>query len=1477
MSATAKKLFYVFVLVCVFFLGHFSLSPAQANPFTLTLTKTEMKPLVGVKCYVFSDRGSYLGISGTSDSAGVVSFNLADGLYKVRVDYLGYQFWSAIYSVPTQLSGTLSIPHQDVVFRVEGVNQGAPRPMQGVKLYLFTASGAYQGQSQVTDINGQVIFNLPERSYKVRADYLGQQFWSEASAWQNKTVPIPLGDSEVMVTGSGIPLGGVKVFVFSAAGSYLGKSGTTDAAGKVVFTLPAGSYKYRADYQGSQYWSGLEPLIAGGTKPVTISTGGGTFSLTLKKNETEPLSGASCYVFSDRGSYLGISGTSDSAGVVSFNLADGLYKVRVDYLGYQFWSETYSIPAHLSNTLSIPHRDVVVRVEGVNQGAPEPMQGLKVYLFTTSGSYQGKSQVTNANGEATFNLPEQPYKVRADYLGQQFWADVLPWQNTSIAIPIGNASLTVTSIGFPLAGVRVYVFSAAGSYLGIFGTTDATGQVVFNLPAGSYQYRADYLGSQYWSTVDGLIAGGTNPVTISTGGGTFALALKKNETEPLSGLSCYVFNDRGSYLGISRTSDVGGAVFFDLSDGVYQFRVDYLGYQFWSEIYSVPAHLSGTLSIPHQDVVVRVEGVNQGAPEPMQGLKVYLFTASGSYQGQSRVTDSNGEVTLNLPEQSYSVRADYLGQEFWAEVLPWQDTTMTIPLGQSEVTVSSDFPLAGVNVYVFSAEGSYLGISGTSDANGKVIFKLAAGFYKFRVDYQENHYWTGQEDLIAGQVNPISISTSETRLVAGDGQAGDRFGASVSVSGEFAMIGAPGDDGAEDGGSAYVFSHASPWSQYCKLVAGDSEAGDHFGASVSMSGAFGIVGAHGDDDFGPDSGSAYIFHQNGNSWTEQWKITAGDGRAGDLFGCSVSLSGSSAIVGAEGHDGGQGSGWDGSHITEFEGIGMQWWWGDHWESYFGDYTLVPTSTWANGYRPTKVRLTYNSSVPLELFSVRDATGTMIFGETSGYLSGQELDLNCTSDIGQLCIVPRQGYPWILGIEFYTPGEPGGENSGAAYIFQFNGSLWTSQAKLAANDGEAGDHFGVSVGVDGNYAIVGAYGKDHSGEDSGCAYTFKFDGSSWVEQVKLAATDAQAGDRFGASVSISGDYAVVGADSNDAQGVNSGAAYVFRRYGSAWTQQAKLTAGDGLSGDQFGASVSMNGSYIAIGAFARDSKGADSGAIYVFKREGANWIELTKYVSNTGNAGDHFGASVSIGNGYLLSGSKNSDDRGTDSGSASIYSIGSYHDATLRIYPEAIPLGGSAILSWTSINAISASLDQGIGTLPLNGSVSVSPSATTTYTMAATGPHGTDTNDVTITVDQPPSLTLIEPNGVEDRVHNRFTIQWTDADAEQNAAISLYYDSDGSGADGILIVNGLTEDPDGLGNDTYVWDTSNMPEGAYYVYAVIDDGFNAPVAVYSPGVLIIDHDLYAEAKVSFTSADYQAGIGSAVSLSGDHAIARCTER
>ena len=195
----------------------------------------------------------------------------------------------------------------------------------------------------------------------------------------------------------------------------------------------------------------------------------------------------------------------------------------------------------------------------------------------------------------------------------------------------------------------------------------------------------------------------------------------------------------------------------------------------------------------------------------------------------------------------------------------------------------------------------------------------------------------------------------------------------------------------------------------------------------------------------------------------------------------------------------------------------------------------------------------------------------------------------------------------------------------------------SEFKITASDGAAGDVFGHSVSISGDHAVVGAWLDDDNGTNSGSAYVFKRTGTSWMEEAKLLASDGAAGDLFGVSVSISGDYVIVGASGNDA----TGAAYVFKRTGTSWTQEAKLSASDGASFDYFGGYVSLSGDYAIVTAFADDDAGEASGSAYVFKRTGTSWTQEAKLLPSDGGAGDQFGASISISGDYAVVGARRS--------------------------------------------------------------------------------------------------------------------------------------------------------------------------------------------------------------------------------------------
>ena len=159
-------------------------------------------------------------------------------------------------------------------------------------------------------------------------------------------------------------------------------------------------------------------------------------------------------------------------------------------------------------------------------------------------------------------------------------------------------------------------------------------------------------------------------------------------------------------------------------------------------------------------------------------------------------------------------------------------------------------------------------------------------------------------------------------------------------------------------------------------------------------------------------------------------------------------------------------------------------------------------------------------------------------------------------------------------------------------------------------------------ISGDTAVVGAILDDDNGSASGSAYVFTRTGTTWTEEAKLTASDAAFDDVFGESVTVSGDTAVVGAPGDDDAGTNSGSAYVFTRGGSTWTQQAKLTASDAAFGDSFGASVTVSGDTAVVGARGDDDAGSASGSAYVFRFDTASEpptaITLASFTAEAGS-------------------------------------------------------------------------------------------------------------------------------------------------------------------------------------------------------------------------------------------------------------------
>ncbi|MCZ6818438.1 MAG: FG-GAP repeat protein [Calditrichaeota bacterium] len=189
----------------------------------------------------------------------------------------------------------------------------------------------------------------------------------------------------------------------------------------------------------------------------------------------------------------------------------------------------------------------------------------------------------------------------------------------------------------------------------------------------------------------------------------------------------------------------------------------------------------------------------------------------------------------------------------------------------------------------------------------------------------------------------------------------------------------------------------------------------------------------------------------------------------------------------------------------------------------------------------------------------------------------------------------------------------GEKAGAAYIFKREGTTWIQQAKLIGDDVDAGDRLGADAAIDGDYAIVTAA----SDNDDGAAYVFKREGTTWTQQAKLTPSDSPLGERFGSCVTLEGDYAIVGGFDGNTE---IGGLYVFRREDTTWTQQARLVPNDLAERDGFGLSVELSGGYAIAGSRYRDENGENSGAAYIFKRDGSAWTQQIKLIGNNVGAG-----------------------------------------------------------------------------------------------------------------------------------------------------------------------------------------------------------------------------------------------------------------
>ena len=372
-----------------------------------------------------------------------------------------------------------------------------------------------------------------------------------------------------------------------------------------------------------------------------------------------------------------------------------------------------------------------------------------------------------------------------------------------------------------------------------------------------------------------------------------------------------------------------------------------------------------------------------------------------------------------------------------------------------------------------------------------------------------------------------------------------------------------------------------------KLTQSDAELNDFFGNATALQGDVALIAAPSDDnDNGFTAGSVYVFRFDGSDWVEEQKLTASDGSSYDRFGTGVAVEGDLAVAGAP-RDDDNGSSSGSAYLFRFDG-----------------------STWVE-----EQKITASDGAP------GDELGIAVALSESVVLVGARGD---------------------------------DESSGSAYAYRFDGSTWVEEQKLTAADGVGGDELGIDVALSGtgNVALVGAWGDDGS---AGSAYVFRFDGSTWMEEQKLTASDGAGEDEFGLDVALSGNgtVALIGAQGDDDV---TGSAYVYRFDGSTWVEEQKLTASDAAVFDYFGNAVAVMGDVALVGALADDDNGNNSGSVYLFRFDGREWVEDRKLKANDGSSVDNFGSSVSLTENLAVIGAHRDSPNGIQSGSAYVFDL-----------------------------------------------------------------------------------------------------------------------------------------------------------------------------------------------------------------------------
>ena len=803
------------------------------------------------------------------------------------------------------------------------------------------------------------------------------------------------------------------------------------------------------------------------------------------------------------------------------------------------------------------------------------------------------------------------------------------------------------------------------------------------------------------------------------------------------------------------------------------------------------SHTAGNVTIKYWDGSAMVTVSNQSPT----GMSSQSYNSSTTFTFDS-VSAQYWQIDCY---RGSSNGTTYTGIHGW-QLLSGQDPVTTV------ITKGSD------SYDIGTASSIYIDAAGTYDAQAK----------------NSNTFVIKTSNVVSGSItrNQIWNATETQILYASDAQASDDFGWSVSIDGDYAIVGARYEDtGGSQAGAVYIFKRdGTSWSQQQIIHASDAQTNDQFGHSVGISGDYAIVGAPYEDKGADNGGSVYIYKRNTSTgvWGSEQNITASNAGGNDYFGWSVSISGDYAIVGANGENSASGAvyiykrntstgSWgseqlirasDAQGVDEF-GFDV---------SISGDYAIVGSRNEDTGGTDAGAAyiFKYDATYPPDDLPPVDSVGTgfnykryTALDTSTHYVykmwrnSAGDWRTPSPASTNTIKVLKTDSTDWsdndttdtnpeYVDTTTYSGKVSLGQSAGPTENYRFSVPTfgrWSEQQKIQSSDIQAGDSFGGAVSIDGDYVTVGANYEDENGTSAGAAYIFKKTSTTltgtknpYFTDASTIVTDSNWSSSTGFEITASADaanqpgyhafdntytaanswestwlsgsnsmpawvqiqypqdvviksYTIVGRDdtnryyptswqlqgatasapstyvnlettsgnrtasswaplaevSHDVNSSNTAYRY-FRLYVNSanennqvsinelklfttplsgqsstveesWTQEAKLLPSDGTGGDElsYGGSIDISGDTVVVGARVADPGSiSNAGAAWVFERSGTTWTEVKKITASDGQANDEFGISVAIDGTTIFVGARTEDTKGASAGAAYVY-------------------------------------------------------------------------------------------------------------------------------------------------------------------------------------------------------------------------------